>query len=293
MHRISGSGTLLVLGLSLSGLVFYFWCSDVFYESELGYHTDEVIRGFRIGFILFIVSETMLFFSFFWAFFHSSMSPSIFIGGVWPPPGIVPPDPFSLPLVNTILLLTSGGLVTVGHHIFCSANLDEPSQDYYKKLERQFWDQIQDGYISIVSKRQYVLLYLIYSMFKSVIWPDAIGKPRVLTRFEGTSYIFFGILLGCLFVCNQFIEYNENQFSINDGIFGSVFYFLTGLHGLHVIGGLIGLTVFFVRMLSDELKVDPNCHPGLECSLWYWHFVDFIWLFLYVFLYCLAFINVS
>ena len=74
----------------------------------LGHHTTEVKHGLMLGVLLFIVSEVFAFLSVFWAFFHSSLSPSIEIGGSWPPLGITPLDPFAIPLLNTFLLLSSG-----------------------------------------------------------------------------------------------------------------------------------------------------------------------------------------
>ena len=73
-------------------------------------------KGLIIGFILFIVSEVFAFLSVFWAFFHSSLSPAIEIGGCWPPQGITALDPFAIPLLNTFLLLSSGAFITWGHH---------------------------------------------------------------------------------------------------------------------------------------------------------------------------------
>jgi len=82
--------------------------NDNGYLTYLGHHTKEVKNGIMLGVLLFIVSEVFAFFSVFWAFFHSSLSPAIEIGGSWPPLGITPLDPFAIPLLNTFLLLSSG-----------------------------------------------------------------------------------------------------------------------------------------------------------------------------------------
>ena len=93
------------------------WFRDIILEATyLGCHTTQVQKGLTIGVILFIVSEVFAFLSVFWAFFHSSLSPSIEIGGVWPPQGSEALSAFGIPLLNTFLLLSSGSTITYGHH---------------------------------------------------------------------------------------------------------------------------------------------------------------------------------
>jgi len=77
-----------------------------------GFHTKVVKAGLRLGFILFIVSEIMLFFGFFWAFFHSALCPAEILGSVFPPIGIVPIQVMAFPLFNTLVLIISGVTVT-------------------------------------------------------------------------------------------------------------------------------------------------------------------------------------
>ena len=111
-----GSFTFL-LGLTSTGLGMLLWFRDIILEATyLGDHTTQVQKGLTIGVILFIVSEVFAFFSVFWAFFHSSLSPNIEIGGVWPPQGIEALSAFGIPLLNTFLLLSSGSTITYGHH---------------------------------------------------------------------------------------------------------------------------------------------------------------------------------
>lgn len=126
MHGFSNGGLLLNLGFILTVYGMILWFRDVISEGTLlGYHTKEVKNGLMIGFILFVISEVFAFFSIFWAFFHSSLSPAIEIGGNWPPLGITPLDAFAIPLLNTFLLLSSGvclkcdfsNLILLSYHI--------------------------------------------------------------------------------------------------------------------------------------------------------------------------------
>jgi hypothetical protein len=117
MHRtIKPFGIYLFFISVLSFTITLFcWWNDVINESFSGHHTKEVVAGLRMGFALFIISEVIFFFGFFWSFFYYSLSPSIQIGCIWPPAGITPIDPLGLPLSNTLFLLTSGLSVTYAH----------------------------------------------------------------------------------------------------------------------------------------------------------------------------------
>nr|YP_004222148.1 cytochrome c oxidase subunit III [Berthellina sp. TLT-2006]ABK92228.1 cytochrome c oxidase subunit III [Berthellina sp. TLT-2006] len=221
----TGNYTLMTAGLIMVALISYLWWRDIVRESTFqGLHTSHVISGLKAGFILFIVSEVCFFFSFFWAFFHSSLAPSIEIGSIWPPIGITPLAAFQVPLLNTSVLLLSGVSITWTHH----------------SLEQ--------------------------------------GNNK-----SGLQGLFLTLALGFYFLYLQYGEYAETAFSIADSVYGSTFFIATGFHGMHVMVGATFLTVCFLRMLMFHF--DKNHHVGFLAAAWYWHFVDVVWLFLFVSIY--------
>lgn len=216
---------LLLLGLLATLLTIVQWWRDITREGTYqGLHTSIVMTGLQWGMILFIVSEVLFFFSFFWAFFHSRLSPSVEIGLTWPPKGITPFNPFQIPLLNTIILLSSGATVTWAHHSIIESNHSEAIQ-----------------------------------------------------RLSLT------VILGFYFTLLQAFEYFEASFSIADSVYGSTFFVATGFHGLHVIIGSSFLAICLYRLYMCHFS--SYHHFGFEAAAWYWHFVDVVWLFLYIFIY--------
>lgn len=121
MHAYTGGGLVLSFGMSMILYAMFVWWRDIVREGTYeGHHTQAVQAGLRYGMLLFIVSEIMFFFAFFWGFFHSSLAPTVEIGGVWPPKGIEVLDPWQVPFLNTIILLSSGAAVTWAHHAILS-----------------------------------------------------------------------------------------------------------------------------------------------------------------------------
>jgi cytochrome c oxidase subunit 3 len=207
-HYFKGGYIHLIVSLFVVFFYVFRWLSDIVVEATFeGHHTNKVQEGIRLGMCLFIASEAMFFFSFFWGFFHCTLSPSVGIGCIWPPIGITTVSAWGLPLWNTVILLSSGVTITVAHRAILAG-------------ERE-------------------------ATINGIAW--TVGY-------------------GLLFTCIQAYEYQEAPFSINDGIFGSLFFLLTGFHGLHVILGSVFLLVCLKRQIDYHFT--RRQHVGLECGIW-------------------------
>lgn len=221
----SPSISLVFIGLRLILISIVQWWRDVSCEGAFqGIHSSFVELGLRYGILLFIVSEILFFTSFFWAFFHRSLAPTVDIGATWPPLGISPFNPLEVPLLNTIVLLASGVSVTWAHHALIAGNHAQASKG-----------------------------------------------------------LFITISLGLYFTFLQALEYYEASFRLADRVYGTTFFVATGFHGLHVIVGTLFLLVSAIRIRKGHFRASH--HFGFEGAAWYWHFVDVVWLFLYVTIY--------
>ena len=224
-HDYTGGGFLLSLGLIIIVSVMAMWWRDIIRENSFeGHQSFKVEGGMRAGMALFITSEILFFFAFFWGFFYSSINPELTLGTVWPPVGVTVFDAWEVPLINTIILLLSGASITACHN------------------------SMIDG------ERRWSLFFLIYTIFL------AVG--------------FTGL---------QVYEYLHASFDISDGSYGACFFMATGFHGFHVFVGTCFLTVCGYRIYSFQYTREN--HFGFEAAAWYWHFVDVVWLFLFVAVY--------
>ena len=225
MHNFYNTYIFLYISVTLVIISMFLWFRDIISESTfLGDHTLAVQKGLNLGIILFIVSEALFFMAIFWAFFHSALTPTVELGAQWPPMGIEPINPWELPLLNTMILLSSGATITWAHHSLIKGN--------------------RAG-----------------ALYGSI----------------------FTVLLAIVFTICQVIEYNVSSFTISDGAFGTCFFFGTGFHGLHVIIGTIFLSVALWRIYKYHLT--SHHHIGFEGGILYWHFVDVVWLFLFISMY--------
>lgn len=435
------------------------WFLNAVIEEKAGHHTLKVQHGFKIGIILFIVSEIMLFFSFFWAYFHFSLNPSIHTGSVWPPIGISVLTWYRIPLLNTIILLSSGLTITVAHRLsiwgdttyryyywkwvlsFLVIILDNNALFFFnykkniKKLEkiifslavihwlqfreksnskswgryfglikinlisfkrlnfknlhllffkpvknqdpnefhitdfRSFVNEIKDfssfrrklkfllqkkifsfiNYLDSIKekyKKKYEInlwklnrlirdiaksekqkatesisrkvlknlknlkktktiffrllkpleknnksyRFSFISFFKDSMTLQKMKKDRSTNPIRFTAlakpnnYILYTVFLGIFFLICQFFEYYTALFSLQDSVYGSVFYMLTGLHGFHVYVGMTSLFGCYISRRTLPFQVYDH-RITFDASIWYWHFVDVVWLFLFVTVY--------
>ena len=195
---MNDSGPWMAL-IGLTGVLYtmYVWWAEVVVEGNTGDHTPIVKIGLRYGVILFITSEVMFFFAWFWAFFRASLFPiEGYAGGVWPPVGIETLDPWHLPLINTLILLCSGAAATWAHHAFAHEN------------DRKAL--VQGLILSI-------LLGLLFTFFQGYEYAHATfsfsGSVYGGTFFMATGFHGFHVIIGTIFLAVCLFRAQKGHFT--------------------------------------------------------------------------------
>jgi cytochrome c oxidase subunit 3 len=240
------------LGIAILVFTLFGWFSSVIGESIKGSYNSQVDVSFRMGMMWFIFSEVMFFAAFFGALFYTRNFSVPWLGGeghgmfthhvlwshfspTWPTngPGNVggafsTVEPWGLPLLNTLILLSSSVTITIAHH------------------------SLRSGH------RGRLLVF------------------QALTILLGASFLYFQ--------AHEYIEaYEHLHLTLQTGVYGSTFFMLTGFHGLHVTLGTIMLIVIWFRCFKGHFSKEH--HFAFEAVAWYWHFVDVVWLCLFLFVY--------
>jgi heme/copper-type cytochrome/quinol oxidase subunit 3 len=340
-YKIDFIGIVLTFFLSIMLL----WFRQIVKESNAGYHTPVVQQGLRLGMVLFITSEIFFFFAFFWAFFHFSSAPSVMIGCAWPPVGFQPIDPWGLPFVNTLLLLSSGITITLAHKALLRATVIEERYIYIYYLTS-----------TIVLGITFLACQIIeYTVGVSFSWKDTVYGSIFFTTTAfhgfhvtfGTLFLWFclvrdvfyllitkpyGFLFAYAHSLNRNLppiknaaapwrKYNKVSVSLGTGfqflnrfdrsrnwllksivfpkyVIAIIFYifpsnFITNLMRVQEPLGwqdallyrkMLGFSV--IQNTWQKYVSSPTQHVGFESAAWYWHFVDVVWLFLFVTIYC-------
>jgi len=241
-------------GALLLAYVLFTWFSKVVTESRAGMYSPQMDRSFRWGMSWFIFSEVMFFAAFFGVLLYVRQWAGPWLDGqgdkgsshmLWPdfdyawpmfnnpagadlpgPNGVI--DPWHIPLLNTVLLMSSSVTLTFAHHAL-----------------------------------------------------------RAMQRGRTIFWLAFTVILGAIFVYYQVLEYieayTELGLTLDSGIYGSTFFMLTGFHGAHVTIGAFILFVMLLRIIKGHFT--PEQHFGFEAAAWYWHFVDMVWVGLFIFVY--------
>ncbi|MGE5168018.1 MAG: cytochrome c oxidase subunit 3 [Deltaproteobacteria bacterium] len=254
MNEFEPGKYIMVLGIACLLSMLFGWFRTVVGESLGGLYTKQVETSFRMGMLWFIFSEVMFFAAFFGALFYTRMFSVPWLGGegdgaltnfflwkdfaaAWPTNGpeqvgglFQTMPAWGVPLLNTLILLSSGVTITIAHHALRAGN------------------------------RKHLLIWL------------------------GATVVLGALFLN--FQAHEYIEaYTKLNLTLDTGIYGSTFFMLTGFHGMHVTLGAIMLSVIWFRCLKGHFTKDH--HFAFEAVAWYWHFVDVVWLGLFIFVYVL------
>lgn len=257
LNKSGAGGITLLAGVAILLFMMYGWFGEVIRESESGMYNKQVDKSFRIGMSWFIFSEVMFFAAFFGALFYARVLSVPWLGSgdtmaqLWPQ--FVASWPSATPGIEQV-----------------SGPGDMP-----KFTPMGAWGIPAINTLLLLTSGA-TLTWAHWGLLKNnraqLVW------GLVLT-----------IVLAVFFISLQAYEYHhaytELGLTMGAGIYGATFFMLTGFHGFHVMLGTTMLAVILVRSMKGHFKADS--HFGFEGVAWYWHFVDVVWLGLFIFVYWL------
>jgi cytochrome c oxidase subunit 3 len=252
-----GDEMFMIAGAVVIAIMMFGWFGQVISDSQAGKYDAQVDTSFRMGMVWFIFSEVMFFAAFFGALFYVRQ--------------------FAVPWIDG-----AGNNAATGELLWPSFTADWPllnNPDAEKYVK-------PDSVIGAWGIPFYNTLILLTSGVTVTFAHWALKKGN---KGGTTMWLFATVALGAVFVVLQAYEYGHAYQDLNlklsSGIYGSTFFMLTGFHGLHVTIGAIMLFVMMIRSAKGHFS--PKNHFAFEAAAWYWHFVDVVWLGLFIFVYWL------
>ncbi len=259
-----GSWTQSIIGLAITCVVLYYWFAKVVAENHQGLANDQLKRSYVWGMGWFIFSEVMFFAAFFGALFYVRVLAVPWLGGegakgltgdyLWPEfsavwPVVANPDAALFP--NPDQSMAAPSVTSWASYL-------------------PFWNTV----------------ILLTSSWTVHVAHSAIKEEN---RKKLITWLGITVLLGIIFLALQaeeyIIAYNDMGLTLGSGIYGSTFFILTGFHGFHVTLGTVMLLIMWFRALKGHFS--PKDCFGFEAASWYWHFVDVVWVGLFIFVYVL------
>lgn len=255
-NYLNGGSGLLFMSIGVVALVvmLFGWFGEVIHESETHKYTAWEDRSFRLSMSWFIFSEIMFFAAFFGALFYARVLSVPWLGGAG--------DGYE-----------TNQWLWQGYQAAWPTNGPGEMGGHFESM----------GAGGLPAINTLILL----TSGITITWAHHALKARDQLQLIWGLAATVG--LGLLFIFLQAFEYihayKDLNLTLGSGIYGSTFFMMTGFHGLHVTLGVIILTVMLVRSMLGHFT--PDNHFGFEGAAWYWHFVDVVWLILFVFVYWL------
>ncbi len=259
LSKNGAGGITLLAGVGILLFMMYGWFGDVIRESEAGLYNKQVDKSFRLGMSWFIISEVTFFAAFFGALYYARI--------------ISVPD---LASGDTMAHLWPQFVAAwPGTAVGADQLVSGPSADMPKFTPMGAWGLPAINTLLLLTSGA-TLTWAHWGLLKN-------NRPQLVWG------LILTIALAVTFIGVQAYEYyhayNDLGLTMGAGIYGATFFMLTGFHGFHVMLGTAMLTVILVRSMKGHFK--PDNHFGFEGVAWYWHFVDVVWLGLFVFVYWL------